>query len=195
MLDDRKLEVLRAIVEDYVVDQRAGRVEGAGRAAPPRRLPGHDPQRHGARWRTRATSPSRTPAPAGCRPTRATGCSSTGSRRSSRCRRRAPRHRDLPARRRRPRRRRQPTVRLLAQLTRQVAVVQYPSLSRSSVRHVEIVHAVRHPAAAGAHHRHRPGRAAGRRAAQRADRGRRRRAAGHPQRPDRRPPAGRRRRR
>jgi heat-inducible transcriptional repressor len=32
------------------------------------------------------------------------------------------------------------TVRLLAQLTRQVAVVQYPSLSRSSVRHVEVVH-------------------------------------------------------
>ncbi|MEU6408472.1 heat-inducible transcriptional repressor HrcA [Microbispora sp. NPDC046933] len=31
------------------------------------------------------------------------------------------------------------TVRLLAQLTRQVAVVQYPSLTRSSVRHVEIV--------------------------------------------------------
>src|SRR6476660_7588667 len=31
------------------------------------------------------------------------------------------------------------TVRLLAQLTRQVAVVQYPSLSRSTVRHVEIV--------------------------------------------------------
>ena len=32
------------------------------------------------------------------------------------------------------------SVRLLAQLTRQVAVVQYPSLSRSSVRHVELVH-------------------------------------------------------
>jgi heat-inducible transcriptional repressor len=32
------------------------------------------------------------------------------------------------------------TVRLLAQLTRQVAVVQYPSLSRSSVRHLELVH-------------------------------------------------------
>jgi len=32
------------------------------------------------------------------------------------------------------------TVRLLAQLTRQVAVVQYPSLSRSAVRHLEIVH-------------------------------------------------------
>jgi len=31
------------------------------------------------------------------------------------------------------------TVRLLAQLTRQVAVVQYPSLSRSEVRHVELV--------------------------------------------------------
>jgi heat-inducible transcriptional repressor len=31
------------------------------------------------------------------------------------------------------------TVRLLAQLTRQVAVVQYPSLTRSAVRHVEIV--------------------------------------------------------
>ena len=31
------------------------------------------------------------------------------------------------------------TVRLLAQLTRQVAVVQYPSLIRSSVRHVELV--------------------------------------------------------
>jgi heat-inducible transcriptional repressor len=31
------------------------------------------------------------------------------------------------------------TVRLLAQLTRQVAVVQYPTLSRSTVRHVELV--------------------------------------------------------
>jgi heat-inducible transcriptional repressor len=31
------------------------------------------------------------------------------------------------------------TVRLLAQLTRQVALVQYPSLSRSSVRHIELV--------------------------------------------------------
>ena len=31
------------------------------------------------------------------------------------------------------------TVRALAQLTRQVAVVQYPSLSRSAVRHVELV--------------------------------------------------------
>jgi heat-inducible transcriptional repressor len=31
------------------------------------------------------------------------------------------------------------TVRLLAQLTRQVAVVQYPSLNRSAVRHIELV--------------------------------------------------------
>src|SRR5436189_2870081 len=31
------------------------------------------------------------------------------------------------------------TVRLLAQLTHQVAVVQYPSLTRSSVRHLELV--------------------------------------------------------
>src|SRR5215831_13929850 len=31
------------------------------------------------------------------------------------------------------------TVRLLAQLTRQVALVQYPSLTRSAVRHVELV--------------------------------------------------------
>jgi len=31
------------------------------------------------------------------------------------------------------------TVRLLAQLTRQVAIVQYPSLSRSKVRHLELV--------------------------------------------------------
>lgn len=31
------------------------------------------------------------------------------------------------------------TVRLLAQLTRQVALVQYPSLTRSSVRHIELV--------------------------------------------------------
>jgi heat-inducible transcriptional repressor len=31
------------------------------------------------------------------------------------------------------------TVRLLAQLTKQVALVQYPSLTRSSVRHIELV--------------------------------------------------------
>ncbi len=34
----------------------------------------------------------------------------------------------------------QRSVRLLAQLTQQVAIVQYPSLARSTVRHVELVH-------------------------------------------------------
>ena len=34
----------------------------------------------------------------------------------------------------------QRSVRLLSQLTRQVAIVQYPTLSRSTVRHVELVH-------------------------------------------------------
>jgi heat-inducible transcriptional repressor len=31
------------------------------------------------------------------------------------------------------------TVRLLANLTKQVALVQYPSLGRSSVRHIELI--------------------------------------------------------
>ena len=52
------------------------------------------------------------------------------------------------------------TVRLLAQLTRQVAVVQYPSLTRSTVRHVELLALAPGPADAGADHGHRPGRAA-----------------------------------
>ena len=56
-------------------------------------------------------------------------------------------------------------VRTLAQLTRNVAVVQYPSLSRSRVRHVELVALSAVPADDRADHRHRPGRAAGRRAA------------------------------
>ena len=57
------------------------------------------------------------------------------------------------------------TVRLLAQLTRQVAVVQYPSLQpvRGPARRAGA--AGRPPAAAGADHRHRPGRAAHGRAA------------------------------
>ena len=47
VLDERKLEVLRAIVEDYVSTLRAGRVQGAGRPTQPRRVLGDDPQRHG----------------------------------------------------------------------------------------------------------------------------------------------------
>ena len=53
------------------------------------------------------------------------------------------------------------TVRLLAQLTRQVAVVQYPSLARSRVRHLELVADLDHAAAPGHDHGHRAGRAAG----------------------------------
>ena len=57
------------------------------------------------------------------------------------------------------------SVRLLAQLTRQVAIVQYPTLSRSTVRHVEMVTLSSDADAAGAHPLDRPGRAAGGRAA------------------------------
>ena len=93
------------------------------------------------RSRTRATSPTRTPARAASPPTRATACSSTGCRTVkplSGAERRAIQSFlegavDLDDVVRR-------TVRLLAQLTHQVAVVQYPSLSRSAVRHLEIVH-------------------------------------------------------
>ena len=41
MLEDRKLEVLRAIVEDYVATQEPVGLQGAGRAAQPGRLAGH----------------------------------------------------------------------------------------------------------------------------------------------------------
>ena len=70
---------------------------------------------------------------------KATATSSTESMTSSRCRPRASRHSVLPEsgvdlddvlRR---------AVRLLSQLTRQVAVVQYPTLSASTVRHLEVV--------------------------------------------------------
>ena len=54
----------------------------------------------------------------------------------------------------------QRTVRLLAQLTHQVALVQYPTLTRSGVRHVEIVGTRPRRAAAYRHRGHRPGRAA-----------------------------------
>ena len=132
VIDDRRLAVLRAIVEDYVATQ-----EPVGSRALVERhslgvSPGDDPQRHGGAGGGGLHRASRTPAPAACPPTRATGCSSTSSPPSSRCR--APERRaigsfldgavdldDVVGR----------TVRLLAQLTRQVALVQYPSLSRS----------------------------------------------------------------
>ena len=138
-LDDRKLDVLRAIVEDYVATQ-----EPVGSKALVERHQLGSPRPPSATtwpcWRRRATSASRTPAPAGCPPTGATGSSSTGSPGSSRSR---------PAERRAIERFLvgavdlddvvHRTVRLLAQLTRQVAVVQYPSLARSAVRHLELV--------------------------------------------------------
>ena len=56
------------------------------------------------------------------------------------------------------------SVRLLAQLTRQVAVVQYPTLSRSTVRHIDVIALADDPAAGRADPEHRPGRAAAGRA-------------------------------
>ena len=71
----------------------------------------------------------------------------------------------IPRRRRRPRRRRATrSVRLLAQLTRQVAIVQYPTLSRSTVRHIELVALAPTPLLVGADPQHRPRGAAARRA-------------------------------
>ena len=69
------------------------------------------------------------------------------------------------------------SVRLLSQLTHQVAVVQYPTLSRSTVRHVELVALAPTRAAGRADPLDRPGRAAAGRA----------RAAGLRRRPGRRP--------
>ena len=62
------------------------------------------------------------------------------------------------------------TVRLLSQLTHQVALVQYPSVAHARVRHIELVPLGCHPADDGAHHRHRPGRTAPHRRARRARR-------------------------
>ncbi|SDE55639.1 heat-inducible transcriptional repressor HrcA [Glycomyces harbinensis] len=138
-MDDRKLEVLRAIVEDYVSTQEpvgskaVAQRHALGVSAATVRNDmayleeaGYIQQPH--------TSAGRIPTPKGYRlfvdrlgkikPL------STAERRAV--------HRflseaidldDVVTR----------TVRLLAQLTHQVAVVQYPSLNRSSVRHLEIV--------------------------------------------------------
>ena len=96
------------------------------------------------------------------------------------------------------------SVRLLAQLTRQVAVVQYPTLTRSTVRHLRARRAHAGPADAGADHRLRPGGPArrrprrgahrrGRRPAARADQRRARRAGRSPPPPPRWPSCPRRR--
>ena len=73
-------------------------------------------------------------------------------------------------------------VRLIAQLTQQVAVVQYPSLRRSALRHVELVPGRRAAPARRAHHGHGPRRAAHARAGRGPRRVRRRPAARPPER-------------
>ena len=165
MLDDRKLEVLRAIVEDYVSTQEPvgskalverhnlgvspatirndmAALEDEGYIAQPHTSAGRVPTDKGYRLFVDRLS---TVKPLSSPERRAIQTFLEGAADLD----------DVVLR----------TVKLLAQLTRQVAVVQYPSLSRSSVRHVEVVRLGAHPAAAGADHRHRTGRAARRRAA------------------------------
>ena len=140
MSEPRKLEVLRAIVEDYVHSREPVGSKALRGAAPPRACPAPRSATTWRRWRKRASSPRRTPAPGASPPTRATGSSWTRFRRVkplSPAERRAIQALlegsddldDVLDR----------TVRLLAQLTNQVAVVQYPHLSRAKVRHIEFV--------------------------------------------------------
>ena len=173
MLDDRKLDVLRAIVEDYVATQEPvgskALVERHTLGVSPATIrndmaaleeEGYIAQPH--------TSAGRIPTDKGYRlfVDRLSGVKPLSAGRAAR-------HPDVP--------RRAPststtsshrTVRLLAQLTRQVAVVQYPSLTRSTVRHVELVTLAPTRLLLVLITEHRPGRAAGGRAA-RAGRARR----------------------
>ena len=83
MQDERRLAVLRAIVEDYVATEEPvgskALVERHGLGVSPATV-----RNDMAALEEEGSSPSRTRAPAGCPPTRATGSSSTGSPRSSR---------------------------------------------------------------------------------------------------------------
>ena len=176
MSEDRRLRVLRAIVQDYVQTsepvgskallerhhlgvsrrdraQRHGRPRGGGAHRRPahQRGPGAD---------GRGLPPLRRPA----------------VRRQADERRRAAGHRPVPRGRGRPRRRRRPhgaPARLADPPGRRRAV---PLLSRSSVRHVELVPIGGEPAARRPHHDDRAGRAAGHRRRHRPAH-RRRRAA------------------
>ncbi|UQU63548.1 heat-inducible transcriptional repressor HrcA [Couchioplanes caeruleus] len=138
-LDDRKLEVLRAIVEDYVATQ-----EPVGsKALVERHQLGVSPAtvrndmavlEEEGYIRQPHTSAGRVPTDAGYRLfvdrlSRIKALSPAERRAIERFLAGAVDLDDVVHR----------TVRLLAQLTRQVAVVQYPSLSRSSVRHLELV--------------------------------------------------------
>ncbi|MDX6211380.1 MAG: heat-inducible transcriptional repressor, partial [Frankiales bacterium] len=139
MLDDRKLEVLRAIVEDYVSTQEPvgskalverhnlgvspatirndmAALEEEGYIAQPHTSAGRVPTDKGYRLFVDRLS---TVKPLSSPERRAIQTFLEGAADLD----------DVVLR----------TVKLLAQLTRQVAVVQYPSLSRSSVRHVEVV--------------------------------------------------------
>src|SRR6187551_2838414 len=138
-LDDRKLEVLRAIVEDYVATQEPvgskSLVERHQLGVSPATVrndmavleeEGYIRQPH--------TSAGRVPTDAGYRLfvdrlSRVKALSPAERRAIERFLAGAVDLDDVVHR----------TVRLLAQLTRQVAVVQYPSLSRASVRHFELV--------------------------------------------------------
>jgi heat-inducible transcriptional repressor len=139
MLDDRKLEVLRAIVEDYVstnepvgskvlverhhlgvspatIRNDMGALEDEGYITQPHTSAGRVPTDKGYRLFVDKLSTVKPLTPA-------------ERRAIEEFLRGAVDLEDVVNR----------SVRLLAQLTRQVAVVQYPSLSRSSVRHLEIV--------------------------------------------------------
>lgn len=139
MLEDRKLAVLRAIVEDYVqteepVGSKAlverhnlgvspatirndmAALEEEGYIAQPHTSAGRVPTDKGYRLFVDRLSTVKPLSPA--------------ERRAIQSFLAGPADLDDVIRR---------TVRLLAQLTRQVAVVQYPSLARSTVRHIELV--------------------------------------------------------
>ena len=138
-LDDRKLEVLRAIVEDYVATQEPvgskALVERHHMGVSPATVrndmavleeEGYIRQPH--------TSAGRVPTDAGYRLfvdrlSRVKALSPAERRAIERFLVGAVDLDDVVHR----------TVRLLAQLTRHVAVVQYPSLARSAVRHLELV--------------------------------------------------------
>ncbi|WP_328466442.1 heat-inducible transcriptional repressor HrcA [Actinoplanes sp. NBC_00393] len=138
-LDDRKLEVLRAIVEDYVET----REPVGSKALVERHQLGVSPAtvrndmavlEEEGYIRQPHTSAGRVPTDAGYRLfvdrlTRIKPLSPAERRAIERFMVGAVDLDDVVHR----------TVRLLAQLTRQVAVVQYPSLSRSAVRHLELV--------------------------------------------------------
>lgn len=138
-LDERKLDVLRAIVEDYVATQ-----EPVGsRALVERHQLGVSPAtvrndmavlEEGGYIRQPHTSAGRVPTDRGYRLfvdrlSRVKPLSPAERRAIERFLAGAVDLNDVVHR----------AVRLLAQLTRQVAVVQYPSLTRSSVRHLELV--------------------------------------------------------